>query len=68
VRAPTVVIHGDADVLVPLSGGRATARAIPGAKLVVIPGMGHDLPPAIWPTVVDEVVANAARAAPRAAP
>jgi pimeloyl-ACP methyl ester carboxylesterase len=62
VDVPTVVIHGDSDVLVPLSGGRATARAIPGAKLVVIPGMGHDLPPEIWPRVVDEVVANAQRA------
>jgi hypothetical protein len=44
------------------SGGRATARAIPGAKLMVIKGMGHDLPRAAWPQIVDGIVANAERA------
>lgn len=62
VRAPTVVIHGAADPLVPLAGGQATAAAIPGAKLVVVPGMGHDLPPGAWPAILDAVVDNAARA------
>ena len=66
VRTPTTVIHGDADRLVMLSGGRAMARAIPGARLVVIPGMGHDLPRAVWPRVIDAIVKNAARPPGRA--
>jgi len=60
---PTVVIHGTADRLVLPSGGRATARAIPGAKLVTIEDMGHDLPRAAWPRIVDAIAENAARAA-----
>ncbi len=59
---PTLVIHGTADQLVDPSGGRATAAAIRGAKLVEIEGMGHDLPRAAWPRVVDEVAALATRA------
>lgn len=59
---PTLVIHGTADKLVDISGGRATAAAIPGAKLVEIEGMGHDLPRAAWPQVVDEIAALASRA------
>lgn len=62
VRAPTVVIHGDADTLVPLDGGEATARAVPGADLVVVPDMGHEIPPATQPHVVGAIVANARRA------
>lgn len=62
VRIPTIVIHGEADPLVTLSGGQATAAAIPGAKLVTIPGMGHDLPQGAWDTIVDAIVENAARA------
>ena len=62
VRIPTVVIHGEADPLVTLSGGEATAAAIPGAKLVTIPGMGHDLPQGAWDTVVNAIVEVAARA------
>ena len=64
VRAPTAVIHGDADRLVMLSGGRATARAIPGARLVVIRGMGHNVPPVLWPRIIEPIVENAARARP----
>jgi pimeloyl-ACP methyl ester carboxylesterase len=60
VRAPTTVIHGDADPLVGVSGGRATARAIPGAKLLILPGMGHDLPRELWPQIIDAIVHNAA--------
>ncbi len=56
---PTVVIHGDADPLVTPSGGEATAKAVPGAELVMIEGMGHELPPGSWARVVDAVVANA---------
>jgi len=59
---PTVVIHGMSDVLIDVSGGRATAAAIPGAELVLIEGMGHDLPRALWPRFVDLIVANAERA------
>src|SRR6185312_11424951 len=62
VHIPTVVIHGEADPLVTLSGGEATAAAIPGATLVVIPGMGHDLPRGAWPRIVEAIVANTARA------
>jgi pimeloyl-ACP methyl ester carboxylesterase len=66
VHAPTVVVHGDADTLVPLDGGQATARAVPGAELVVIEDMGHELPPGAWPQVVPRLVANARRGAPGA--
>ena len=59
---PAVVIHGTHDRLVTPSGGRATAAAIPGARLVEIDGMGHDLPRAAWDRIVDAVVANAERA------
>jgi pimeloyl-ACP methyl ester carboxylesterase len=62
LRLPTVVIHGTDDPLVPFKGGVATARAIPDAELVAIPGMGHDLPPAVWPRVIDAVVRNTERA------
>lgn len=62
LNMPALVIHGEADPLVGVSGGRATAEAIPGAELLVIPGMGHDLPPEVWPQVVDVIFANAARA------
>ncbi|HET9922664.1 MAG TPA: alpha/beta hydrolase, partial [Methylomirabilota bacterium] len=65
VRVPTTVIHGDADPLVHISGGRATAEAIPGAKLVIFPGMGHDLPRELWPEIIDEIAENAASAAKR---
>jgi pimeloyl-ACP methyl ester carboxylesterase len=59
---PAVVIHGKSDVLVNPSGGRATARAIPNARLKMVEGMGHDLPRALWPTFVEEISCNAARA------
>jgi pimeloyl-ACP methyl ester carboxylesterase len=60
---PTVVIHGESDPLVPLRAGIATARAIPGAELITIPGMGHDMPKELWPTFVDAIVKNTERAA-----
>ena len=62
ITAPTVVIHGTRDRLVTPSGGRATADAIPGAQLVKIEGMGHDLPRGAWDRIVDAIVANARRA------
>jgi pimeloyl-ACP methyl ester carboxylesterase len=63
ITAPTLVIHGSKDRMIPLSGGRATARAIPGARLLVIEGMGHDMPRAAWPQILDAIEQNAARAA-----
>jgi pimeloyl-ACP methyl ester carboxylesterase len=62
VTAPTLVIHGKADKLVRPSGGRATARKIPGARLMEIEGMGHDLPRGAWPQIVEAIVDNARRA------
>ncbi len=59
---PTAVIHGSADVLIRPSGGRATAKAVPGARLRIFEGMGHDLPQALWPELVGEIAANAERA------
>ena len=59
---PATVIHGSQDPLIRPSGGRATARAIPGARLRIIDGMGHDLPRDVWPQVVEEIAATAGRA------
>jgi pimeloyl-ACP methyl ester carboxylesterase len=59
---PAVVIHGDADRLIDVSGGRATAAAIPGAELLILPGMGHDLPEPLWPRIVDAIATNAGKA------
>jgi pimeloyl-ACP methyl ester carboxylesterase len=67
LAVPTLVIHGKKDPLVNPSGGRATARAIPGARLKMIEGMGHDLPRALWPAFVEEIASNAARV-PEATP
>jgi pimeloyl-ACP methyl ester carboxylesterase len=62
ITAPTLVIHGSADPLVTPSGGRATARAIPGAELMTIKGMGHDMPRVIWPKLVDAIIDHAREA------
>jgi len=62
ITAPTLVIHGKADPLVAHSGGRATARAISGARLMSIDGMGHDMPRALWPTFIDAIAEHAAQA------
>jgi pimeloyl-ACP methyl ester carboxylesterase len=62
IAAPTLVIHGSKDRMVPASGGRATARAIPGARLLIVKGMGHDMPRAAWPQILDAIEHNAARA------
>jgi pimeloyl-ACP methyl ester carboxylesterase len=61
IVAPTLVVHGTADPLVRPSGARATARAIKGAKLMMVPGMGHDLPRAVWTQLIDAIAENAAR-------
>jgi pimeloyl-ACP methyl ester carboxylesterase len=65
VRVPTLVLHGDSDVMIRPEGGRATADAVPGARLVVYPGMGHELPRPLWPAFADEIRATAVRAVPR---
>lgn len=62
LRVPAVVLHGSADPLIDASGGEATARAIPGARKVMIEGMAHDLPRGAWPAIVDALVENAQRA------
>jgi pimeloyl-ACP methyl ester carboxylesterase len=62
VQVPTAVIHGTRDPLVKPSGGRATAKAIPGARLMMVDGMGHDLPRDLWPTFAEAIDTNAARA------
>lgn len=59
---PTLVIHGDADVLVPPINGKQTADAIPGAELMIIEGMGHDFPPETFERITDAIANNAAKA------
>ncbi|GAA1513676.1 alpha/beta hydrolase [Sphaerisporangium rubeum] len=63
LSVPALVIHGEADQLVQLAGGVATADAIPGAKLLTFPGMGHDLPRALWPDFVAAITELTTRAA-----
>jgi pimeloyl-ACP methyl ester carboxylesterase len=58
---PTLVVHGTADTLVQPSGGERTAEVIPNATLVVVDGMGHDLPEPLWPRIVDLVTDHASR-------
>ena len=59
---PTLVIHGADDPLIAVDGGRATAAAVPGAELLIIDGMGHELPPPVWPTVAERIAALVRRA------
>ncbi len=61
IRAPTMVIHGLADPLVPVEAGRELARLIPAATLDLIPGMGHDLPQPLWPRFADDIARIAGR-------
>ena len=63
VQVPTLVVHGLLDQLVKPSGGIATARAVPGSRLLMYPDMGHDLPRARWGELVEEIRRNADRAA-----
>jgi pimeloyl-ACP methyl ester carboxylesterase len=53
IGVPTLVIHGSDDALIDVSGGRATAAAIPGSELVVLDGMGHDFPRPLWSPIID---------------
>jgi pimeloyl-ACP methyl ester carboxylesterase len=59
ITAPTLVIHGSKDALIKPSGGRATAAAIPGARLMMISGMGHDLPRGAWPQIIEAIAWHA---------
>jgi pimeloyl-ACP methyl ester carboxylesterase len=62
VTVPTLVLHGDEDPLIQVEGAHETAAAMPGARLVTYPGMGHDLPTELWPTLVGEITEHARRA------
>jgi len=62
IRCPTLVLHGLADPLIHPDAARKMARAIPGARLRLVEGLGHDLPPGMWSILVDEVVRNTKRA------
>jgi pimeloyl-ACP methyl ester carboxylesterase len=53
IRVPALVVHGEEDQVIGVSGGEATAAAIPGASLLRVPGLGHELPPGFWPTLAD---------------
>jgi pimeloyl-ACP methyl ester carboxylesterase len=64
---PALVVHGAEDPLVPRRGGEQTARALEGAELLCIPGMGHDLPRAVWPRLLDAIERVAAVDDPAAA-
>ena len=66
VKAPTLVLHGDCDTLINPSGGRRTAELIPGARFVLIEGMGHDYPPAYWDQWVSLIATHALVAPPEA--
>jgi pimeloyl-ACP methyl ester carboxylesterase len=67
IKAPTVVIHGADDPLVPLAAGKDTAENVPGAELIVIPGMGHDIPPGLFDTLADGIMRAVSRAKAEAA-
>jgi pimeloyl-ACP methyl ester carboxylesterase len=62
VDCPTLVIHGEVDPLIDCSGGRATAEAIPGAELWIIPGMGHDLPAQLFAPIAERIAAHCLKA------
>lgn len=62
IKAPTVVLHGAEDPIVPVAAGRDVAANIPGAELRIVPGMGHDIPVVLVPVVADAIAAAASRA------
>jgi pimeloyl-ACP methyl ester carboxylesterase len=61
IKVPVLVIHGTSDPLVTVSGGYATAKAIPDSTLHIVEGMGHDIPPPLWDEFVDLIHTNATR-------
>lgn len=62
IKVPTLVIHGGDDPLVPVEGGKETAKSIPGAELLIIDGMGHSLPEPVWSQIVEAISKNADKA------
>ena len=62
VRTPALVIHGERDPLIPAAAGEATAAAIPGARLEILPGMGHELPEGVWPALLTAIADHTAAA------
>jgi len=64
LHVPALVVHGDSDILVPVENGRRVADAIPGARLMLIEGMGHDLPKRVWVPIADAIAALARQATP----
>jgi len=62
LAVPTLVIHGLQDILIQPDGGSATAAAIPGAELIELPDMAHDLPPHLWPLIIDAITENTQKA------
>ena len=64
LQVPSLVVHGDADILVPVGNGRSVAAAIPGARYIEIEGMGHDVPRRVWPQVVDAIAELARLSSP----
>jgi pimeloyl-ACP methyl ester carboxylesterase len=66
IKAPTLVIHGTNDKMISVSGGKATARAIPGARLDLVEGMGHDMPRGVWDRLIEGIEQTVARAEPAA--
>lgn len=66
LKVPTLVVHGDADRLVPIEFGRRTAELVPGARFEVVEGMGHDYPPQLWDRMVELISGHARAAAPSA--
>jgi pimeloyl-ACP methyl ester carboxylesterase len=62
IMVPTLVIHVADDLLILVEGGKDTARVIPGARLLIIHGMGHDMPKGVWAEIVDAMYKHAAQA------
>ena len=62
MRTPALVIHGERDPLIPAAAGEATAAAIPGARLEILPGMGHELPDGVWPALLTAIADHTAAA------
>jgi pimeloyl-ACP methyl ester carboxylesterase len=62
ISVPTLVIHGKDDRLIAPSGGKATAKAIKGARFLLVEDMGHDMPRPLWPKLIDAIVENTERA------
>jgi pimeloyl-ACP methyl ester carboxylesterase len=62
IAIPTLVIHGADDPLVPVEAGKATAEAVPNASILIIEGMGHELPQPVWPQIIDAISKHTERA------